>query len=446
MYHAQRTPKRSATIAPLVAVTMSGLLGVTAIAMEGGNILEQRRRVQGAADAAALSAAADLYVNYATNSGDDSLNHTASAQALSNAADNGYANDDDGTRRAGTSTVSPALYPSNYTGGPNQGTQIPRGYVEITITFNVARYFSQLWGSSTIAVFTRSAARGQWLPSPHGVIALNPTASPGLTSRGSPGVIAVTGNAPIIVNSNATPAADGNITASQIYAVGTSLVGGVPYSKLPAPYPDPLAYIPQPSATGATNALGKGLPYNPPSIGTDVPSGQPIYGPGIYDTAPSAGGGKGKGGSGPGSGVRFQPDPANPQYAPVAVLLTGWGTLSQQTVQSNGIMLFASTEGSHFSGPSTVTLNAPTSGPYTGIAYFQDRSNTSPLIISGQGAVTINGAYYAPVSPLSVRGIGSITINGQLIFDSGDTRGNGTLNINYTASQVGRTRQIRLVE
>jgi Flp pilus assembly protein TadG len=446
MLHSPRTPNRSATIAPLVAVTMSGLLAVTAVAMEGGNILEQRRRVQGGADAAALSAAADLYANYAANSGDDSLTHTAATSATNNASDNGYANDDDGTRRAGTSNVSALLYPSNYTGGPNQGTQIPRGYVEVTVSLNVARYFSQIWGSNTIAVFSRSAARGQWLPSPHGVIALNPTASPGLASRGSPGVINVTGNAPIIVNSNATPAVAGNITASQIYAVGNSLVGGVPYTKLPAPYPDPLGYIPQPSATGTTNALGKGLPYNPPSIGTDVTSGQPIYGPGIYDTAPSPGGGKGKGGSGPGSGVRFQPDPANPQYAPVAVLLTGWGTLAQQTVRSDGIMLFATTEGSQFSGQSAVTLNPPSSGPYTGIAYFLDRSNTSPLIISGQGAVTINGAYYAAASPLSVRGIGSITINGQLIFDSGDTRGNGTLNINYTASQVGRTRQICLVE
>lgn len=446
MYLAQRKPRRSATIAPLVAVTMSGLLGVTAVAMEGGNILEQRRRVQGAADAAALSAAADLYACYPANSGDDSLTHTADACGIANAAANGYANDDNGTHKPGTSEVTVLLYPMNYSSGSSKDTPIPRGYVEVNITINVARYFSQLWGASSIPVTARAVGRGQWLPSTDGIIALSPTASPGLSTHGGPATITITGNAPATVNSNATPAADGNITASKVYAVGTSLVAGVPYTKLPTAIPDPLGYIPQPSAAATANSLGKGLPYNPPALGTDVASGQPIYGPGIYDTAPSPGGGKGKGGSGPGSGVRFQPDPNNPQYAPVAVLLTGWKTLSQQTVISSGVMLFSAAEGSQFSGLSSVTLTAPSSGPYTGIAYFQDRSSTDPLIISGQGAVTINGAYYAPASPLSARGIGSITINGQLIFDSGDTRGMATLNINYTASQVGRTRQIRLVE
>jgi Flp pilus assembly protein TadG len=432
---------RGGGIAPLVAFLLIVLLGVTAIALEGGNLVEQRRRTQAAADTAAMSAAADLYANYAANAGLDATG-SATTSALNNAKTDGYKNDATSANAAGTSTVNVVFSPSMYTGGPNIGTPLPPGYVEVTITTYVARYFSQIWGTNTLPVTARAVARGQWIPSAQGIIALNPTKSPSINTVGL-GTITVNGNAPVIANSNGTPAVNGTISASRIYAVGTSTVSGVPYTKLTGPVPDPLAYIPEPSTTASTAALGKGLPTDPPPIGSTTVNGisYTTYGPGMYTAPPSAG---------KNTGVLFQADPNNPEYGPIVMIESGWGTMSQGTVMSNGVVIFAdynaNGNGSHFSGQSNVNLTGPSSGPYAGIAFFQDRQDTGTLLITGQGNVQINGAYYAASSVMSTRGLGDMTVNGQMILDSFNDRGNGSLVVNFSSAEVGKARLIQLVE
>src|ERR1700722_7028406 len=121
-------PRRGAVVV-LVAICLIAILGIVALALDGGMLLDQRRRVQAAADASALAAADDLFNNYVANNGSD-VGGTAEASALLTAATNGY--NDDGK----TSHVKVSIPPlsGNYVG--------QAGYAEVIIQFNQRRGFS----------------------------------------------------------------------------------------------------------------------------------------------------------------------------------------------------------------------------------------------------------------------------------------------------------------
>ena len=74
-----RPQARRGVVAPFVALCLIALLGVTALVVDGGLLLADRRKVQGAADAAALAAAIDLYNNWNLNSGKDPSGSAASS-------------------------------------------------------------------------------------------------------------------------------------------------------------------------------------------------------------------------------------------------------------------------------------------------------------------------------------------------------------------------------
>src|ERR1700731_2387306 len=80
-----RHASRRGTVSVLVAVCLTIMLGIVAIALDGGMLLTERRHAQAVADAAALAAASDLYLGNSVN--------TAQQSALRSAAGNGYAND-----------------------------------------------------------------------------------------------------------------------------------------------------------------------------------------------------------------------------------------------------------------------------------------------------------------------------------------------------------------
>src|SRR5439155_7212357 len=103
------------------------------------------------ADAAALSAASDLYLgNSAT---------TAQQSALTTAAANGYTND------GVSSVITPNL--TDDSGNPVHGVWSPPisgdhvgdpNYVEVVVQWNQARGFSSIFGSGAIPVRARSVA------------------------------------------------------------------------------------------------------------------------------------------------------------------------------------------------------------------------------------------------------------------------------------------------
>ena len=76
---------RTGKVAVLVALSLIPIVGVTAIAVDGGLLQDEHQRAQAAADTAALAAAEDLYTNFFANSGTDP-NNTARNSALANAS------------------------------------------------------------------------------------------------------------------------------------------------------------------------------------------------------------------------------------------------------------------------------------------------------------------------------------------------------------------------
>lgn len=67
----RRLQPRHGGVTPLAVLSLSLLVGVVAVAVDGGSLMEARRHVQAAADAAALAAATDLFANYSSNQGSD---------------------------------------------------------------------------------------------------------------------------------------------------------------------------------------------------------------------------------------------------------------------------------------------------------------------------------------------------------------------------------------
>lgn len=137
MFTVRRKSERGQAIV-LLALGIMGLVGMTALAIDGGNAFADKRNAQDAADTAALAAA------LAEVRGNDS-----SALALSFAAQNGY--DNDGTSNTVTYHNPPISGP--YT-GDNE-------YIQIFITSEVETFFAPVIGVETTTNTVEAVARAK---------------------------------------------------------------------------------------------------------------------------------------------------------------------------------------------------------------------------------------------------------------------------------------------
>jgi len=424
-------------VAIIVAVLLTGLLGIVALALDCGIIQDSKRRVQATADAAALAAASQLFSSYpsiTTNTPDPGGN--AKTSALDYASQNGFANN--GT----TSTVTVNIPPAS---GPFKDKL---GYAEVYVTYNQPRYFSTIWGSATVPVTARAVAMGKWAGTGNGVIVLDPSVAYALDANGS-GSVTLTGGAAMIVNSDNNQAArtsgGGSLTAANFRITGTnpgdvgsgfngSIVTGV------LPTPDPLAYLPvpavPPNGTMSQKALGQG-------------NHQYTLSPGRYSNLPNFNAG---------DVVSFQQASANSNggifYIDGGGFTSTGATITMDPLTTGGVMIYnnpsnnSNSQGINISGNATgvVNLSPLTSGPYAGILFWQNRTAAQTLGISGNGSFTLQGTVYAANAQLSVTGNGLAVIGSQYISRTLALGGGGTTTINYSETATARLRQVRLVE
>src|SRR5438552_2510865 len=191
MHAARRTTARRGSITVLVAICLTLLVAVAAIALDGGVLQNEKRHAQAVADAAAMAAASVLYENYPKNGGLDP-DGTAKQTALTYASKDGYAND-------GTNSVVEVNVPP--ISGPYKGKA---GYTEVVVTYYQQRSFSRVFDTAPIPVRARAVSRGAWVAPNIGVIVLDYQGKGTLNSQGN-GAFTETG-APVIVNSNNTSA------------------------------------------------------------------------------------------------------------------------------------------------------------------------------------------------------------------------------------------------
>lgn len=453
-----KTTKRPGTIVALVAVCLTAILGILAIVLDGGLLLDDERRVQAAADAAALAAADDLFVNWATNAGSDSSGN-AKSSALSTAAANGYSND------SVTSVVTVNQPPKS---GSYAGKL---GYVEVIVQYNQERGFSNIFGSGSIKVTARAVANGS--PGDIGILILNKHLQGALEIRGNvnvqhagtlwsnsdnttPNDAASQGaNGSVYVGSGATLkagtvnvfkslVADGTVTFQNSDGTTNSNGKASTFTKLQT---DPLANITEPTTAGLTNrgsvtvtsntTLQPGV-YSNLTIGGSGSSPTVTLAPGIYYID--------KGGS----------------FSLNAGSLKGDGVMIVNNTQSDSVFGWSNpAQGTINLTPPTVNANTGTdtggtwptgtsASDYAGISMWVPRSWNSEVHFQSTYNATVSGTWYAAGAEYDIRANGpSVTFNiGNYICDLGEwnqkiggnaNTGTGTININPgTAAPIQR--------
>lgn len=411
----RRAPRRG-TVTVWVVACLSVLLGVAAIGMDGGRLLDERRHVQSGADAAALAAAADLYENYEANSGTDPTG-TARAAALRLAAANGYAND--GTNSVVTVSIPPVS-------GPLAGRA---DHVEVVIESRADAGFSRVFGHKKLSVRGRAVARGR--PKTVGIVVLDPNDNDAFLQSGNGSIRVVgsvsvnsTSNVALNQSGNGVLAADGFDVVGRYVQAGT-ISGTVRTGADPAP--DPLRALPVPNP--AT------LPVRSSSKFTISSNGNFTMQPGVYR-----------------GGVSISSD-ATVTLQPGIYYVAGGGfqISGQSNITGNGVVIYntgPSPDKIQVSGDGTLRLTAPTSGPYKGVSIFQDRAVSLELQMSGNGTTHIGGVVYAPAALVSVSGNGTVSTNslgGGYVVNTLKVSGDSAIRID-TGPNRPRVPDVRLVD
>jgi hypothetical protein len=379
--HLKATLARSARSAdrgqvlPLVALSLVALAGVGALAVDAGYLRYQQRAQQIAADSAAIAGANEItWLSRARVQSGAQLDATI----------NGYTDGDSGT----TVTVNNPPQSGPYAGNNRA--------VEVVITRRQPAFFAAIFGTSSFSVSTRAVA------------AANPTelacvyALKGditLNGGGQGGVNAPTCG--ILTNYNLNVTGQANVDALFIGYIGTGPSGGTyPESQptqITVPAQDPCQKFPSCAYLASLNVNQMpcidATPQNPNALP-----------PGRYCNAVN----------GP---ATLAPTSDNTLY----VFDQGFPSGS---VYGSGVTIYNNSGGGiTWNGNINVTVSAPTSGPASGMVYYQPPSNSGAILKNGQaGTVSFAGGFYAPSA--------AITMNGNLpsvsLFVAGSILMNGT--------------------
>jgi Putative Flp pilus-assembly TadE/G-like len=253
MTRRQRREIREGAVLPWLLVCLGVILSIVALALDGGRMMQERRRCQDAADAAAIAAATDMYNTYATSSQTHASHSSSINAALAAAANFGYKND--GTNSIVTVNIPPVS--GSFAGKAD--------YVETIVQSNLKGSFGVTITGQKLVVKARAVAKGR--PMAVGLFSLAPTGS---------GAIALSGNAAVTVNnagvrvessSSQAMTASGNAhaTATWFSVVGSASLGSAVNHAVTTgadPVPDPLATLAEPDQTTATIQRTSALSYS----------------------------------------------------------------------------------------------------------------------------------------------------------------------------------------
>jgi Bacterial Ig domain len=215
---------------------------------------------------------------------------------------------------------------------------------------------------------------------------VGPLSATNLVSSGSGSIRAVDGS--ILINGETRVVGDTTVAAPAI-GVDGPLPSGGNWSPQPealgAPVADPLASLPVPAVTGACQSVDVG---NTESVTLE---------PGVYCSI--SGSGK----------SRIVLDPG------LYVVTDGIRLTGSSSLTGTGVTVYlTSPRGASvtFTGDTTVTLTAPTSGPLRGVALFFERTSGGSLSLSQNSGMTVEGAVYGRSASLELNGTPSLTTRG----------------------------------
>lgn len=384
--------RQSGQATVLVGLILTVLLAFVSIASDFGLFQNDRRKMQNAADSAAM--AGEQEIN-AGNAG------AAVAAAKHDAALNGYT---DGASQITVTVNNPPL------NGPHSGDS---NAVEVIVSRVQPTMLLKFVNISTIKISARAVAiEGN---APYCIMALNPTATNAISLFGA----ALLQTCAIVDDSNASKAF-GIFGVALWHASSIGIVGGYDFDLLPfvsprpvtgiAPVKDPLAHLQAPSI-GSCDHTNYSL--GPIGIGTLFPG---VYCGGITITGLAI--------------LHLQP-------GTYVIRGGGLNVLGASVMTGTGVTFYLTGDstypygGVNIVGATINSLVAPTSGAMEGILFFQDRNISAataaanPNTIVGASLARYEGTFYFPTTKLNYTINASVAAYTAIVAD--------TININLAA-------------
>ena len=362
----------------LIVVAMIGLIAITGLAIDGGNIFADRRKAQSAADNAAMAGALFLAQGQS--------NSQAISGAREKAGGNGYLFTD--VSHTGLSEVVVSIGTSFTRCNGDTYTEPDPDFMDIQVTIHsdVDTLFAPVIGIDQLSNCVDAIARAQ--PATYdemvlgnAIVALNCTQSRGFNAHGDGYLKVVDGG--IFVNSNDSSALyAGGSTAvmSPVYTVVGDDNGGnlfnadgtgpgmIEHGILQFPCPTQI-YVPTPICC-----------QNGTKSGVNVTEG---YIPGSY-----LGG--------------------NAHLEPGVYCISGNARVNaQEELIGGNVLLYFMDGGLDLSGGATVQLSAPSTPPYTNLLVYADYNNNSEFRWNGNSLSTIYGSIVVLGSHFNMLGTGA---------------------------------------
>ncbi len=467
-----KTHRRSERGQVLIFVVfgMVALIGMTALAVDGGNAYSDRRHAQNAADTAALAAGLSLIRHTNIDTGQlqdptDWTNYVYPAgmnQALANGYDNNLTTNVVHVWRCSDTVNATCVLPNPLPPLPDGMADSLDNYIQVTITSHVNTYFARVLGITQVTNDVQAIAKA--VP-PHPVPWYNGSAlvatMPGCKSGGWPhdpftvtggSLTVVTGSGNVFVNSDCPGALTGNGGSTLSSVSGICSVGGynpnggqVTFNPVPSDYcnqVDAQAYQ-QPAVNEKDNCTDA-----PAGTIVTISPGNYLASPGRYDNVfpPN--------GYSPGAirlakgiycfenGISFQGTSA----WNLTTDINGDGVFDGSDGTDEGALLYVPHGGVTFNGQSQVhigAINKPgTPAGIKGYLFYVPPDNPTTVKLAGGNGSVFIGTVLAPSSYITINGGSggdSLNLQCQIIGYSINLEGSGTLNISFSQSQNGQT-------
>ncbi|HEU4341653.1 MAG TPA: hypothetical protein VFU31_08795, partial [Candidatus Binatia bacterium] len=104
------------------------------------------------------------------------------------------------------------------------------------------------------------------------------------------------------------------------------------------------------------------------------------------------------------TGIKIEGVPSARFEPGVYYVENGFRITSEPVVTGTGVFFYIASGQLKIDGGANVTFSASTSGDYKGFVFFQSRTNTTPVILTGGTGMNINGAVYALGAALDYAG------------------------------------------
>lgn len=414
--------ERGATLI-IFTLMLVALLTIAALVIDIGFARMQARHVQGSVDASALAGAQDLPrrtddVDYGPRL--ERARNRAMAYMARNISDNGdlpvpsaCAGANPCVRTIGGSTIT-VTAPYALAGGATA-----HRYIRVHECAPSPTFFGGVAGRGDGQSVCRAAVarrRTQVANFGTGLMSLNPTRCASMAFGGNSNTdLVISGNrGAIIVNSDCEPnALDGGGTSWDVEAGEILVVGG--YQITPCSVSGCL---------GGTTPVSGVDPFVDPFAGLVEP---PKPSPGVCDTATRV--------CSPGyygSGISIRN--GSWTFLPGLYWIDGGLALRGGTLTAKvaGVTFFVKSGALDLNGNARLVLPPAPSGPYSGISFFQARTNTAEAKINGTSGSSI-GTVYLPAAHLQVQGNAGPGdgpfVTGSVVSDTVTVTGNGKLTI-----------------